>query len=58
MSYMQELEAELRARIDAISDAPDDDKDAFVSYLKAVVLESYRNGLKAPRKASADQPSA
>ena len=58
MSYMQELEAELRARVDAISDAPDDDKDAFVSYLKAVALDSYRNGLKAARAPRKQKPVA
>jgi len=51
MSYMQELETELRAKLSAISDVAADEQDAFVEYVKALVLQSYRNGLKAPRKA-------
>lgn len=47
MSYMQELETQLSTRLSAISDVAADEQDAFVEYVKALVLQSYRNGLKA-----------
>jgi hypothetical protein len=46
MSYMQNLEAELRAKLSGIThDAAE--QDAFIRYVKAIALESYRNGQKA-----------
>jgi hypothetical protein len=40
---MQDLEAELRAKLSGITDDTEE-QDAFVSYVKALVLKSYRNG--------------
>ena len=46
MSYMKDLETELRAKLSGIThDA--EEQDAFIKYVKALVLTSYRNGQKA-----------
>ncbi len=46
MSYMKDLEAELRAKLSGITDDAEE-RDAFIKYVKALVLTSYRNGQKA-----------
>ena len=46
MSYMRNLESSLRAKLSGLThDA--EEQDAFIAYVKALALESYRNGQKA-----------
>jgi len=55
MSYMQDLEAELRAKLSGIThDA--EEQDAFVNYMKALVLKSYRNGQAAGPRPQSGRP--
>lgn len=59
MSYMRNLEAELRAKLSGIThDAKE--QDAFVQFVKALVLTSYRNGQKAgaPKRARSGRKQA
>jgi hypothetical protein len=50
MSYMQELEARLERLLSGIAE-----KDIIIREVKAIALESYRNGQKAGQPARANR---
>ena len=50
MGYLQEFESELAARL---ADLGESEQKEVIRFVKEKVLESYKNGLKAPKRTGA-----
>ncbi len=52
MGYLKEFREDITTRLEALDTKSRDDVRAFVNVISNVVLDSYRNGQKSPKKES------